>query len=101
MGWGQGKKWWSPLQSAVPEVLSFFLAVGDTALLPVGRGTREEIHETCSLCQEHSRCPVQVTQRQPQWQQYPRAHSTSGRGNMEGGNMGKVNVTCTPTPARP
>ena len=61
MGWGQGEEWWSPLQSAVPEGLSFFLAVGETALLPADRGTKEKIHEMCSLCQERGRCPVQVT----------------------------------------
>lgn len=54
MGWGQGKGWWSPLQPAMPEVLSFFLAVGETVLLPAGRGTKEKIHETCSLWQVSS-----------------------------------------------
>lgn len=42
-----------PLQPAMPEVLSFFLAVG-AVLLPAGRGTKEKIYETCSLWQVSS-----------------------------------------------
>lgn len=33
----------------MPEVLSFFLAVGETVLLPAGRGTKEKIHETFTV----------------------------------------------------